>query len=185
MSTFLSRIRWNLKRRIAGGILLAFLFFMESCGNSESPDAAVYDPNIGRSVPVAEFHDMRLPGTLDYFWKYAVSEDWLYCVSRKREPGATQRNIWLVYRNGIQEVFDPEIYIEREGGLPLVLLAGSEGSCFLFCQDDNGEFSLEKYDATGEMQWHRGYAAASERVIKSSDEYYDIGIFRFSNNISS
>ena len=165
MSTFLSRIMRNIKRGIAGGILLALLLFMDSCGNSESPDAAVYDPNIGRSVPVAEFHDMRLPGTLDYFWKYAVSEDWLYCVSRKREPGATQRNIWLVYRNGIQEVFDPEIYIEREGGLPLVLLAGSEGSCFLFCQDDNGEFSLEKYDATGEMQWHRGYAAAQFQDI--------------------
>ena len=71
-----------------------------------------------------------------------------------------QRNIWLVYRNGIQDVFDPEIYIEREGGLPLVLLAGAEGNCFLFCQDDNGEFSLEKYDAAGEMQWHRGYEAS-------------------------
>ncbi len=160
MSIFLSRIRRNAKHGIMCGILLAILIFLDSCEKTESPDVAVNNPNIGKSVPVAEFYDMRLPGTLDYFWEYAVSEDWLYCVSRKREPGAVQRNIWLVYRNGIQDVFDPEIYIEREGGLPLVLLAGAEGNCFLFCQDDNGEFSLEKYDAAGEMQWHRGYEAS-------------------------
>lgn len=165
MSMFRGRKRRNAKRSIMCSILLAIILVLNSCGFPDTSDPAANNGNMSGSVPVAEFHDMRLSGTLDYFWKYAVSEDWLYCVSRKRELGAGQRNIWLVYRNGIHNMFEPEIHIEREGGIPLVLLAGSEGDCFLFCQDDNGEFSLEKYDATGEMQWHRGYTASQFQDI--------------------
>lgn len=165
MNMFSNRKKQNIKHSIVYGILFALMLALNSCGLPEVSNPPANVEGKSDPVPVAEFYDMRLPGTLDYFWKYAVSEDWLYCVSRKNEPGAVQRNLWLVYRNGIHNAFKPEVYIEREGGMPLLLLAGSEGSCFLFCQDDNGEFSLEKYDVDGEMQWHMGYSASQLQNI--------------------
>lgn len=165
MSIFRDRKKWNARHSMVCVILLATVLALGACRLSRVSDSGADSETMGGSVPVAEFCDMRLPGTLDYFWKYAVSEDWLYCVSRKREPGAVQRNVWFVYKSELNNGFEPDIYIEREGGMPLILLPGSEGDCFLFCQDDNGEFSLEKYDVAGELQWHRGYAASQFQDI--------------------
>lgn len=147
-----------------GIILLVILALLPACGLRDTPESVSGDDKQEEIVPVAEFHDMRLSTALNYFGGYTCSEDWLYCTARKRSGSETmqeliQRNVWVVYKNGIYDAFEPQVYFEREGGLPLVLLADRENNFFMFCQDNNGEFSLEKYDAEGGMQWHTGYAA--------------------------
>lgn len=154
-------------------ILLILLLTLISCGLRENPESVSVAEDEGVLVPVAEFHDMRLPGALDYFWRYTFSEDWLYCTARKTDGPETiqemiRRNVWVVYRNGIYDTFDPEVYFEREGGLPMILLADRESNFFMFCQDDNGKFSLEKYDADGAMQWHKGYDASELQGLGDS-----------------
>ena len=155
-------------------ILLILLLTLISCGLRENPESVSVAEDEGVLVPVAEFHDMRLPGALDHIWRYTFSEDWLYCTARRTDDSEAtiqemiQRNVWVVYRNGIYDAFDPEVYFEREGGLPMILLADRESNFFMFCQDDNGEFSLEKYDADGAMQWHKGYAASELQGLGDS-----------------
>lgn len=161
-------VGYNVKRRIAGLLLLVTVVSASSCGLRNEPESVPVTEEEAGSVPVAEFHDMKLPGALDFFWRYAYSENWLFCADRKREPEAVKRNLWLIYKNGINDPFEPVICFEREGGLPLILLADRDDNCFLFCQDDNGEFSLEKYDADGEMQWHAGYDASAMQGIGES-----------------
>lgn len=161
------------KCMLSSMILLILLLTLISCGLRENPGSVSVAENEGVLVPVAEFHDMRLPGALDYFWRYTFSEDWLYCTARKTDGPETiqemiRRNVWVVYRNGIYNTFDPEVYFEREGGLPMILLADRESNFFMFCQDDNGKFSLEKYDADGAMQWHKGYAASELQGLGDS-----------------
>lgn len=146
-------------------ILLVMLVSLVACGLRDTPESVSGGEEQDGIVPVAEFHDMRLPTALAYFRGYAFSEDWLYCTARKRDGSETaqeliQRNVWVVYKNGIDDAFEPQICLEREGGIPLVLLADREDHFYIFCQDDNGGFSLEKYDAGGEMQWRAGYAAS-------------------------
>lgn len=162
------------KYRLFCIILLIMLLTLISCGLRENPESVSVAEDEGEPVPVAEFHDMRLPGALDFFWRYTFSEDWLYCTARKTDDSETtiqemiRRNVWVVYRNGIYDMFDPEVYFEREGGLPMILLVDRESNFFMFCQDDNGEFSLEKYDADGAMQWHKGYAASELQNLGNS-----------------
>lgn len=161
-------MKYNIKRRTVCLLLLIMILVTSSCGLRDEPESVPTTEDENGSVPVAEFHDMKLPGTLDFFWRYAFSENWLFCVDRKREPEAVRRNLWLIYKNGIKDPFEPEICFEREGGLPLILLADREDNCFLFCQDDNGEFSLEKYDANGKLKWHVGYDASELQGIGKS-----------------
>lgn len=154
-------------------ILSVLIISLISCGLRDNPESVSIGENQEGVVPVAEFYDMRLSTALDYFWKYTFSEDWLYCTARKRSGPETaqdliHRNVWVVYRNGIYDAFAPQIYIEREGGIPLALFADRENNFFIFCKDDNGEFSLEKYDEDGEMQWHAGYAVSQLCGLGSS-----------------
>lgn len=154
-------------------ILSVLIILLTSCGLRDTSESVPIGEDPEGFVPVAEFHDMRLTTALDYFWKYTFSEDWLYCTARKRNGSYTiqeliERNAWVVYRNGIYDAFEPQVYIEREGGFPLVLLADRENDLFIFCQDDSGGFSLEKYDADGEMRWHAGYTASQMSGLGSS-----------------
>lgn len=151
------------KYNVRGGIYFLVILFltlaMYSCGLREETDSA---PGSGGNepVPVAQFHDLRVPTTLEHFRAYTFNENWLYLVkSRVCNPGQVGL-CWDIYKNDVFGEFDPQVYVSGVEGSPITLLADRENNCVLLCQEENGKLSLEKYDEDGTSQWHVEYFAS-------------------------
>ncbi len=145
-------MKYGAKLRICG----LFLFFLSlticACGRGESP-GDVQNTEGDVLVPVAEFQDMKLPVPLEAFRLYTCNDEWFYAVGLQYDS-EKHKGCWYIYRGRAADEFVAEKYVAREGSNLLTLLADREDCCYLYMQEKNGDFFLEKYDAGGELSWH-------------------------------
>ncbi len=128
-----------------------------SCGWQGTGESGL-GPEEDAAVPVAQFQDMSMPVPLDWFSNYTFNEEWFYAASPRYDRDK-QQSCWYIYRGRVADEFQAEEYIAREGYNLRTLLADKEDHCYLFMQEEGMCFSLEKYDAGGNLLWHTECAA--------------------------
>jgi len=151
-------MKYKVKQKLGGLFLLLLPWIMCSCGQGEVSESGP-DCTGDVLVPVAEFQDMKLPVPLDAFRLYAFNDEWFY-VASSRYDKEKQTSCWYVYRGRVADEWEEEKYVVREGYHLLALLADREDNCYLYMQEENGGFFLEKYNTGGELLWHTDYAAS-------------------------
>ncbi len=140
-------------------LLLILSMVMYSCGLRENPES-VLNEREDTIVPVAAFQDMDLPVPLSTFRAYTFNSSWFYAAAVTCFDRETQRGRWTVYRSPVADSFEPEIYAESEGGNLLALLCDRQDDCFLFMERGTQNYTLERFDDNGNLQWCQEYTAS-------------------------
>ncbi len=149
----------NMNCKVKWGIFILFLsLIICSCGQG-TPTESESEIAQDALVPVAVFHDLKLPMSLERFRAYAFSEKRFYAASPQYDR-ESQTSCWHVYRIPVADEFMAEEYVTQEGDNLLALLADREENCYLYMQGKSGNFFLEKYNAGGELLWHTDCGAS-------------------------
>ena len=139
-------------------LLVLLSLAMYSCGPRENPESISISEE-DELVPVAQFFDFRLPVPFYRIPLYTFNDDWFYFIIGMYDQ--EKQGLRLdIYRNDLFGEFEPELYVERIGRYSITLLADRKSNCVLFSQEEDGSFSLKKYDGDGMMQWHTEYSAS-------------------------
>lgn len=139
-------------------LLVLLSLAMYSCGLRENPESISISEE-DELVPVAQFFDFRLPVPFYRIPLYTFNDDWFYFIIGMYDQ--EKQGLRLdIYRNDLFGEFEPELYVERIGRYSITMLADRKSNCVLFSQEEDGSFSLKKYDGDGMMQWHTEYSAS-------------------------
>lgn len=159
---------------VIGWVMIGMALVLAGCGGKEDAGAHSQGTEMSKTteegtdrtgeaaVPVAEYSRMWLPLAVRNWDCFEMDEQWLYFgkgPSKYMENGQTD-----IYRNGIFDAYDPELYLSVSGEFaPWFYVTDKKGGLFLYGQEKSNEgtenFSLEKYDKSGVLQWRRDYAA--------------------------
>lgn len=151
MSRYINLIR---KTVLAGFFFWMAVIGLAACG--ERKETEEVESWTGEdSVAVASFRDMKLPVYLEYADHYALNGKWFYLT---RTEYGTESTEYQILRSEAESIFEGEVYIARESVSCLALAADRENNCYVLWKEQEG-ISLEKYDASGQLQWHVDHSA--------------------------
>lgn len=137
------------KRFLVWLFLTLMIMMLTACGGKEENHAVGQDV----SVAVAELRDIELPVPLRLIEHYSTDGNYFF-ATRSALYGDIGEFEYQILRSPVTDEFAGEVFISRDKADCLAMVLDRESSCFVLWKDREGGFSLEKYNAAGELQWH-------------------------------